>query len=495
MSPRFFLSTLLLSLTLAIFQGYDRPLFSAEANFYTLNDRWVKENKPQKSGKDKAVEESFSRAFQGRTLREEDIRIPAAPTLRRSLEEVLSTQGTLEIELNQVLILERIGGLLKFVATDEGLVTLENVDSETLKLLGSGIGSTFVHVWNSAGRTTFALRVIPPKIIASQSQIRERQALEKTRSFRLGYDNSRSASYNGEKFRDMPRSSVDFTQNARFEGDTPYGELSGHAQTQKAVGKTLLSDAQVVLKDGNIGRFDNFNAAAGDSQIKPDLMVFPGARIRGGVVEHWDDPKKTRWTGFYGRENSSLFGTITPGLLSKRTLNSYLSGGVVDHRLSDTAKVKAGYFTGSGKSRADELNRRGAGVQTEVGLGPNVVLNNETDFDDEKFAHKHSFTTKYEKLRVKNEFRDISKKFFTLTGPPSRQGEVGYLLDVSANPSEKWAYSGQLDIFRDRLVPNPNDPNSVNIHTDMLLNYFPCDDLNFTINFQDLDRLISGGEG
>lgn len=467
--------------------GSTQPIFAAEANFYTFQERWAKENKTQKSGKDKALEESFSNAFQNRTVRSEDIRVPAAPTLRRSLAEILSAGGTFELEMNQVLIIDRIGGLLKFVATDEGLVTLENVDSETLKLIGTGIGSTFVHVWNSSGRSTFALRVLPPKIIASRSQDREREALEKTRSFRLGYDNSRNASYTGEKFRAMPRSSVDFTQNARFDGDTPYGELSGHAQTQKSGGKTLLSDAQVVLKDGKIGRFDNFNAFAGDSQVKPDLLVFPGARIRGGVLEHWDDPKKTQWTGFYGRENSSLFGTITPGLQLKRTLNSYLSGGVIDHRLNDTAKVKAGYFTGTGKSRVDELNRRGMGVQTEVGLGPHAVMNNETDFDDEKFAHKHSFTTKFEKLRVKNEFRDVSKKFFTLTGPPSRQGEVGYLLDVSATPSEKWAYSGTLDIFRDRLVPNPEDPNGVNIHTDMVLNYFVCDDLNFTFNFQDLD--------
>ncbi len=487
MKIRFLLSAPLLSLAVFFSFALKENALAADANFYTLKDQWVSENKPKKNNKEKALEDGFQKAFENRIEREESIGTPVPAAIRRALSEIISSQTTVELESGQTLFIENVGGLTKFIPTDEGIVLLENVDSETLKVTGSDIGTTYVHIWNSKGRSTVPIRVIPPKVVLSHLQIRQREAIEKNRSFRFNYDNSRSASYNGVKFRDMPRSSSDFNQNFKLEGDTPYGDLSGNMQLQKAGGKTLLSEARIRLEDGKIGRFDKFNAAVGDSQVSPNLMIFPTAKVRGGLLEHWDEQKKLQWATFYGRENSSLFGTISPGLLSERTKSSFLSGTYADYRVNDNAKVKGGVFTGSGRSRQDELNRAGYGGQAELKLGPNVTMNNETDFDDEKFVNKHSFTTKFEKIRIKNEFRDISKKFFTMVGPPSRQGEVGYLLDVSANPSDRWAYNGSFDIFRDRLIPNPTDPDAVNLHTDMALNYFPCDEVNMTFNFQNMD--------
>ncbi len=461
--------------------------FGAEADFYTFNERWNKSNLGPKTNKTTALEEGFSTAISSQNTLFLIPGAPPPPVVRRTLGEIISVGGTVEIELNQTLLVEQIGGLIKFVTTDEGIATLENVNSEILKIMGTGIGSTFVHIWNAAGRNTFALRVLPPKLVTSQYQLRQLEAFEKNRAFRFGYDNARTASYTGDTFRTMQRSSVDFTQNFRLEGDTPYGALSGHMQTQKAVGKTLLSDAQVVLNDGKMGAYKNFNATIGDTQVKPDLMVFPGARIRGAEVEHWDDAKRVSWSAFHGRENSSIIGTLTPGVLSKRTLNSYLSGGVMDFKVNDNAKLKAGYFSGSGRSRADNLNRRGFGAQTEVNLGEHALLKNETDFDNEEFAHKHAVTAMFDKLRVRDEFRDVNRKFQTLIGAPSRQGEVGNLLEINAEPLEHWAASGSLDIFRDRLIPNPQKPDAANVHTDLLLTWSPYDEVSWTFNFQDLD--------
>ena len=480
MFSRFAVSTLLLSLVLA------SPCLAADVNFYSLKDQWAN-NKPEKTDKNSAIEEGFSKAFQNRTVREENIGVVTLPPVRRTLQEAVSASGGVEIEFNQTLIVDGIGGLVKFITTDEGLAILENVDADTLKILGTGIGTTFVHVWNPQGRSTFTLRVTQPKVTVSREQVRQRETLDKSRPFRLNYDNARSASYNGDKFRDAPRSSVDFSQNFGLSGDTPYGEASAHMLTQKARGKLLLTDAQVELKDGKIGRFDNFNATFGDKRVEPAFIVFPAARVRGGDVEHWSDDKRLTWDAFHGRENNSIFGTLTPGVESKRTLNSDLSGVSVDYRINDKAKVRTGVFSGSGRSRSDELNKAGYGFDSEVNIGEHHLLENETDFDNEKFAHKHSFTTRYEKLRVRHEFRDISKKFFTLVGPPTRQGEAGYILDVNATPSQQWAFTGTFDIFKDRLIPNPEAPDRLNAHTDLALNYYPCDEVNYSWTLQDMD--------
>src|SRR5688572_22351977 len=68
------LPTLLLSLTTAVLPAA-APVWSAEANFYTMQDQWAKNNKPEKNGKEKAVEDGFTSALRNRSVRDEDIMI------------------------------------------------------------------------------------------------------------------------------------------------------------------------------------------------------------------------------------------------------------------------------------------------------------------------------------------------------------------------------------------------------------------------------------
>ncbi len=458
--------------------------YSAPANFYTLNEKWEKTNLSGKT-KEEAVDESLTAAL----LRQSPhfISAPTPPVLNKSLTEIGQGTNVVEIEQNQSLLVRASTPVVKFVATEEGIASLETVSADTIRILGTGIGSTFVHIWDSTSRSTFELRVLQPKFIPSRYQIRQQEAYEKSRSFKIGYDNSRSAFYTGDKYREINRGSLDFVQNLRLEGDTPYGAFSSHAQTQKARGKTLLTDTQVALKDGKIGHYKNFNVLLGDVAPSPGLIVFPGARVRGAEVDHWDDQKRVQWTGFHGRQQSSILGTLTPGIVSKRTLNSYLAGGVVDYKMNDQARFKTGYFTGWGRSRPDELNRRGVGEKAEITLGPHVTFSPEIDFDNEHFAQNHSLTARFDKLRVRNEWRDISKKFFTMIGAPSRQGEIGNLLEVTSDPFENVSLSGTLDVFRDRLISNPEDPDALNIHTDLSLTTIPWENSSLGFSLQDLD--------
>src|SRR3989338_4186736 len=460
------------------------PSLAAQASFYTLNEKWEKANLAGQT-KDQAVEDEFGSVLSKQTANL--IGPPPAPAIKRTLAEIMQTGNLVEIEMNQTLFVKSTSGIIKFVATDEGIAAFETVSADTLAIFGSNVGSTFAHVWDAEGRHTFALRVRTPTFIPSRYHISQIEAFEKSRSFKFKYANSRSASYSGDKFSIMDRNSLDFTQSLALEGDTPYGALAAYAQTQKAREKTLLTDAQVSLKDGKIGPYKNFNLFAGDTGVQPDLMVLQGARVRGVRVDHWDQNKRVSWTGFHGREQSSIIGTLTPGVVGKRTLNSYLSGGVMDFKMNDQARFKTGIFSASGRSRADELNRKGYGVKSDIDLGPHVKFANETDFDNEHFAQRHSFTTTFERLRIRNEWRDISKKFFSMVGGGSLQGEIGHNLEVTANPFDFWSFGGSLDVFRDRLIPNPDDIESVNIHTDLSSTLIPWENASLIFNFQDLD--------
>ncbi len=459
--------------------------FSAEGNFYTLNDRWQKANESGQTKKE-ALESGFSSALAQQSFSSPTL-IPTPPSITRDLIEISQQGNTFQLELGQSLFVKDSNGIVKFVATDEGIVSFETINSNTLRIGGSGIGKTFVHIWDSKGRTTFEMWVIPPKFIPTASQLRQIETMEKSRSFSLGYSNSRSAFYMGDTFRNMGRSTLDFYQNFTLLGDTPYGTLSSHVETQKDRAKTLLADAQVALEDGKIGPYRNFNLYGGDSAVKPHLIVFSEARIRGGDLQHWDDKKRVQWEGFYGRELTSIIGTISPELVSKRTKNSYLSGGVMDFKLNDDARIKGGYFNGFGQDRADELNRHGFGLQGDVNFGKHIKFKPETDFDNERFAQKHDLLLNFEKMQVKGQLRNIDKKFQTMLGAPSQQGELGYLIDVSANPTENISFLGTFDAFRDRIIPNPADLNAWNMHTDMSLTFVPWERSSAILTYQDLD--------
>ena len=461
--------------------------FSAEADFYTLNDKWEKANASSAVAKKAAIEQGFSSALEKSTDGIAHGGFAEPPAITRTLSDLVSQGQTIEIQLKQSLFIKSPNDIVKFVTTSEGIVSLETVGQNTLRILGTGIGRSFVHIWNASGRNTFEIQVISPVVPLSSQQLEQIEKFEKTRPFKFGYDNSRSASYAGSKFRDETRSSLDFTQNFNLNGDTPYGSVDSSVQTQKDRGKTLLTDAQFNLRDGHVGPLRNFNLGLGDNRVTPDLMVFPGTRVRGYHVDHTGDDKRVKLDSFYGREQSSVVGTLAPGVSSQNTLNSYLSGNSVDYKVNDDAKLKAGFFTGSGHSRSDELNKRGAGVESDIRLGPHFTLNPEVDYDNERFAQKHAITTSFDKITVKTEARDIDTHFETLIGSPSRQGEKGYLIDMTADPFTNTSFSGTFDIFRDRLIPNPSDVQAYNRHTDLLLRVTPAERSNLLFTLQDLD--------
>ncbi len=461
--------------------------YADESSFYAFNEQWRKESRSGTT-KAQALSDTFSSALLGSAVASgTSTGMPAPSSISRSLRDICSAGGTVEIEQNQSLFLKLDTPVVKFISTDDGIVVMDTVESSTLRIAGSGVGSTFVHVWDESGRKTFSLRVKQPKVLPNLRMEKQIELYEKTRPFKFSYDNSRGAFYAGDKYRQMKRSGYDFTQRGSFVGDTPYGELSGRAQTQNDLGRVFLTDAQLALRDGKVGNYRNFNAVAGDSFVDPNFMVFSEARVRGALLEHWDDSKRVQWSAFRGREESSMIGTLTPGVVSERTLNSYLTGETVNFKLNEQSRLRAGYFQGSGRDRNSNSVKSGTAGEFTTELGPHVVFKSEVDRDTSRYAQRHAFLTTFKNFNMKNEVRDVSKNFFSLLGTPGRQGEIGYLLDASGSPTDWWSMKGSLDIFRDRLIFNPEDPSSVNIHTDFSMRFIPSESSSLVFSYQDID--------
>src|SRR3989338_257909 len=181
---------------------------AAASDFFYLHERWEKSNLSGKTKKD-AIEEGFTSAFSAQAP--ESSKTIVLPQLRKSLAEVAQT-GPVEIEQGQSLYLTASGGILKFVSTDDGIVVLETENSNTLRIIGTRIGRTFIHIWDSSRRHTFELKVNQPTFVFTREQIQKMQQFEKSRPFKISYKNNRSAFYNGEKFHDINRTTLDVGQ-------------------------------------------------------------------------------------------------------------------------------------------------------------------------------------------------------------------------------------------------------------------------------------------
>ncbi|HTL71119.1 MAG TPA: SdrD B-like domain-containing protein [Candidatus Eisenbacteria bacterium] len=458
-------------------------VYAAGSDFYTLNQRWEKSaGKPDKAH---AVDDAFGAALQSPSSSAPSV--TAAPVLQRSLDELAASGRTVELELGQSLLVTPAGAIQKFIATDEGVVSFEASSTSLLRVEGKGLGSTFVHVWDAGGRKTFQVQTKAARTILTADQVRQLERFERARSFKFGYQNARGAFYTAEKPTELQRNTLDYDQIFSLQGDTPYGYFASHLETQKDRRKNLVTDYQASLRDGRIGAFRDFDAAVGDSRVSTDLISFPGSRIRGVDVKHAPAESRAKWRAFTGREQASIIGTLSPGIVSHKQPHSHLSGGVLDYKLNEDARLYGGYFNGYGTSRPDELNRHGGGVKSEIDLGEHVRLVPEVDHDNERFAQRHAAIVSMPGVRLKSEYRNINKEFVTLGGIPSRQGELGYLFDLTANPSEAWNFSSQVDVFRDRVIPNPEDPHRLNLHQDYALTLTPLPRTSAILSFQDFD--------
>jgi hypothetical protein len=90
-----------------------------------------------------------------------------------------------------------------------------------------------------------------------------------------------------------------------------------------------------------------------------------------------------------------------------------------------------------------------------------ILFSGETAYDESAQAHLLGSQFGSGNFFGRINFRDIEKDFTTITNLPANQGEVGGNIFLNWN-SEPLAIDTSLDLYRDRLFFNPDDPNAIN---------------------------------
>ncbi len=397
------------------------------------------------------------------------IRVPDPVTV--SMDELRNVTRPLDLELGQVATVEG-RGIQRYLATTEDKVEFFLINPGALQMKATAIGTTVVHIWEVEGRVTLQIRVIPQKSIAQYVKRRE-ERIERADSFKVEYTNNRSQYYQGNDFETLAQSSLAYSQGFKVTGDTPVGAFSGNAEIREIDNKPELSQISARISDFHYGAIEDADLSMIDTQMRTDMLILPQYRFRGVQWDHRPKKKPFIYTAFYGRELTSILGTLgTTGLGGgQETLDSYAGGGFVDYELNPAAKYRFGYVQAHGQSRVEDLNDMAFEFDQAYKVTDHFGVTTHTGYDSDHFSNRVAGTWRYPGLQFKSELRDTSKRFFTVVGNPGGQGEQGINSDLLWNISDSVNARFALDVYRDRQFFLPSEYDRFNTRQDASLQW------------------------
>jgi len=362
------------------------------------------------------------------------------------------------IEINSSAVL-RFEGLKNFLVVSPEFITAQEPHKDHIKILAHKLGSSFLHIWDERGRWTFHVDVVlPPDAYVSEAELRKAEGLEEhAPPFSLAYSTYWSSYYRGDRFELLERQSLNYSQYVSAAASTPYGHVDGFATFVKFEDSIERIQQGVGLTDGHIGPFKDFRIRGWDTYVEFSPLSLPSRSFRGILLDAYAFGRKVRYITFRGQDRATyLF--VTPSLLDVR--KSYLEGTKVTLFPDEANSFSLNYAYGWGDIRPRELKKKVFSFDTKHDWG-RFHATTDIGFDTDEYAGM--FTTRFEAddytLRVN--FRDIDKQYYNIVSRPINQGEVGGNI-VFSTRNQPFDLRANLDIYHDRLFPNPDQDNGLN---------------------------------
>ncbi len=404
-----------------------------------------------------------------------DLERPAeAPSYKPVISKVLLLNSSLqdprfsiEIEKDKSLIL-RGENITRFLDTQPNIVRIERLNENEITVAGYDYGYTYVHVWDAKGRWTIEFLCVPAKPEGMTLDQELRQSEESAGSFKLRYSLDYSAQDTGRGLDELKRTSYSWNHWLTLNGQTPYGDLDSQASVRTLTDTTDLTYFTAGLTNGKLGTLKDFAIRAFDFSPSLNNLVFSSPNLRGVMLTSPAFEKKLDYTVFWGREGGGKYAGLSPGL--GRIRDSFLEGVSLNLTPVEKQLWSVSAFHGSGEDRYPDLNAYGYDFKWEQSF-TDWKTGYEVAYDSQNLAHL--FTTSYSipDFRLIMEVRDTAKAFHTMTGGGWRAGETGALTNISYKPVNNLEINSRIDVFQDRLFPNPKNDNWLNEDFNIEANY------------------------
>ena len=360
------------------------------------------------------------------------------------------------VEISRSLVTDP--GLMKILQTDRNQATVEPLE----------LGSTFVHIWDSQGRTTLKFRIGPRRFEqaifeAAQERLREANLPE---SFKFSYGIESENVYTGRGFGDQQRTGLTYTYNSSLLGETPVGNFDSAVQGSRSqLGTYQVSNLRMGITNGHYDQFKDFTLRWFDFTPTFTSFGFPATDLRGVMLDSPAFHKTLNYNTFWGALPNVGFsiGSTQSGL--NRTKQAWLEGGGVSYQPVRWANFKSFYVHSYGPDLAQPVL-----TQEAEGFGMNYILghlNLDTSmvYDGLKsISYTASSTYTWPKLRAGLTVTDNNKNFASLYGGEPASGSSSGTFNLTYRPTDTVTISNDFGATIDRVFGNPDLPGRPNYH-------------------------------
>ncbi|MBP7216829.1 MAG: pilus assembly protein N-terminal domain-containing protein, partial [Candidatus Omnitrophica bacterium] len=193
-----------------------------------------------------------SDVFPGPVAKQEMAGKTAEMPLVRRLAEIVALPQTLELEQGKQIMVKG-EGIERFLVTFPDVLSVQQLDSQTLLVEGAQTGYSDLIVWDDTGRSLVDFLVVPPKPEGILYTDILKRSLEREENFRLNYEMDWSSYYEGRSFDEAHRTTYAYSHSLGLAGPTPYGDLDSSILVRKVRTSTDLIYGTIGLSHGHIG--------------------------------------------------------------------------------------------------------------------------------------------------------------------------------------------------------------------------------------------------
>ncbi|MCK9603616.1 MAG: pilus assembly protein N-terminal domain-containing protein [Candidatus Omnitrophica bacterium] len=379
-------------------------------------------------------------------------------------------EKTLEIEQGKSVLISG-KNIQKFLVTQPEVLNVQKRNADELLATADKFGYTYVHVWDDNGRRTLEFLTVPLKPVGPTYEEILRREEESSGTFKLRYSMEWNSFYTGKGISALKRSTYSYDHYLTLNGPTPYGDIDSNMSVRTLKANTNLNYLTLGITKGRLGPFEDFSLRLSDFAPTESNMAFTAPTLRGALFSSPAFHKTIDYSVFWGREGGGKYGALSPGLAKNK--NSFLAGGFLNYFPTKNQAYGFSSFRGWGRDRDANLNDYSYDLYGKWKLFKGMDARYEVAYDSENLSQLFRTTYELPNLRLSNEVRNIEKQFMTMTGTGWRAGELGNLFDASYAPRENINIRTQLDMFRDRLFPNPKSPDTWNTDFNFDINWRP----------------------
>ncbi|MDP2654292.1 MAG: SdrD B-like domain-containing protein [Candidatus Omnitrophota bacterium] len=393
----------------------------------------------------------------------------------------------IQLEKDHYIVLE--GSTIdRFLVLNPNTIAVERLDRHHIKVAAVNRGTTFLHVWDDRGRWTFHIEGLFPQIKLPVPPGTEPTSVTRGRPFKLAYASNWSSFYTGPNAKEMERQNLSYTQWLGLYGYTPYGDVDAFSQFTKFQESTEVTGYGAGLTDGRVGPFEKFTLWGWDTSKRFSTLTLPGKYFRGVLWDAYAFDETINYTYLKGRDRS-IFTFVSPDLVEEK--NSYIEGGQITFFPKGDHQYALNYASGYGEARESFLKDRVFSAETRHKFN-NWIITGEQAYDEEDYGRVAGAEYVSGDLVFRSQFRDIDRDFVTITGAPAGRGEIGGNLALNWSPG-KVDFENYIDIFQDRFLPNPANPDALNydMNTSILLPLGGTSSIRNSAFFTDTPGLIS----